>query len=318
MVEKRHVLVVGGFDGVHRGHQRLFAEARRIANQIDGEVTALSFRTSPLTRLRPDEVPPVIQRLDQRVAALLDAGADEVEWLDPTEELLSQSADAFIEGVWERYHPVAFVEGVNFRFGKARGGDVQQLTAMGQRLGFSVKIVDLIHIPLRDKTIAPLSSSLIRWLITEGRVADVGLCLGRPFALLGEVIHGEQRGRTLGYPTINLDVREQMLPTDGVYAGRILVEDHAWPAAISIGVKPTFAGIQRVCEAHLLGFQGDLYGRLIEVALHRWIRDQQRFPTIDHLKSQLDRDMAIIRELDRCGQLDPIVHVTNPTAEVPV
>jgi len=136
-----------------------------------------------------------------------------------------------------------------------------------------------------------VSSSIIRWLIAYGRVHDARTCLGRPFELSGEVIKGFQRGRTIGVPTANLDCADLVVPAEGVYAGDCRVESKIYPAAVSIGATPTFDKRQFQVEVHLVGYSGDLYGQRLEVRLLSWLRDQAKFPAIDALKRQLDRDI---------------------------
>jgi riboflavin kinase/FMN adenylyltransferase len=145
----------------------------------------------------------------------------------------------------------------------------------------------------------------VRWLLSCGRVVDARLCLGRPHLLKGTVVVGERRGRNLGYPTVNLETAAQLLPADGVYAGHTEVDGRRFAAAISIGAKPTFDGSRRTCEAYLLEFEGNLYGRTLEIACSRWLRDQYRFPSIEALRAQLDHDVAETRRLDAMDLLDP-------------
>ena len=152
-------------------------------------------------------------------------------------------------------------------------------------------IVEAVSVPLLGLQIVQVSSSLIRWLLSHGRVRDAAICLGRPYVLEGPVIKGQQRGRTIGVPTANLQCADQLIPADGVYAGRVMVEAIVYPAAVSIGTMPTFGDNQRQIEAHLIGFDGDLYDRTIRVELVDWIRDQRKFGDIDGLKTQLTKDL---------------------------
>jgi riboflavin kinase/FMN adenylyltransferase len=140
-------------------------------------------------------------------------------------------------------------------------------------------------------SVVDVSSSLIRWLIAYGRVRDAAICLGRPYALTGEVIHGNHRGRTIGVPTANLKCEDVLIPADGVYAGRCTIDGKPHAAAVSIGTNPTFRDRQRSVEAHLIGFSGDLYGRTIRVELLDWLRDQWKYNGVEPLKKQLSRDL---------------------------
>lgn len=299
------VMVIGNFDGVHRGHLALFGQARRLADDYDGRVVAVTFTSHPIAVLRPDQAPHQVMHRDQRETALRDAGADDICWLEPTREILSLSPRSFIERMVEQYQPMAAVEGQNFHFGHKRQGDSKLLRELGKAMGFDVMVADLVRVALADKTIVRVSSTLVRWLLGNGRMGDVTRCMGRAWRIKGHVVAGEQRGRTLGAPTANLDVRPQMLPADGVYAGRATIDDREHLVAVSVGTKPTFGGDQRVCEAFVLDHDADLYGKALSVSMIRYLRDQWRFADADALRRQIDRDVKTIRQHEAAGLLDP-------------
>lgn len=289
------VIAIGNFDGMHVGHRRIVQRAAELARQAGAKTVAMTFYPSPASVLRPGLEPPRLMDRDQRMAALREAGAEEVVVLEPTPDVLGLTAEEFVAQVVERYRPVAWVEGEDFRFGHNRAGDARLLQELGGRTGFAVHVLEKVQVSLSDQFLAPVSSSLIRWLLARGRVADAARCLGQPFSISGKVIAGEKRGRAIGVPTANLDpasAQGRAMPADGVYSGRVTTHLGAdYAAAISIGVKPTFGQHQRIIEAHLLGFQGDLYGQVIEIAFDRWVRDQQPFPNAGALKSQIARDI---------------------------
>jgi riboflavin kinase/FMN adenylyltransferase len=166
-----------------------------------------------------------------------------------------------------------------------------------------------VSVPLLDLQMVEVSSSLIRWLTAHGRVRDAAICLGRSYALRGEVIMGHQRGRTIGVPTANLRVADQLVPIDGVYAGRSTIDGNTYAAAVSIGTMPTFGENDRQVEAHLIGFDGDLYGRVIEVELVDWVREQWKFSGLEALKSQLRRDITYAAECAKGNSCQPIVKI---------
>ncbi len=305
MSQAPSVVTIGNFDGVHRGHQALLTTAREMAKPRDAEVRAVTFTQHPISVLRPDESPAMLMHPSQREAALRDAGADAVEWIEPSREILGLVPQQFVQWLVETYSPTGMVEGPNFRFGRNRAGGPQELEKLGLEFGFEVRIIQSQVVALRDKTLAPVSSSLVRWLLQRGRVADAQLCLGRPFTMQGTVVVGERRGRTIGFPTVNLDIDGQMMPADGVYGGIARFDGRRLPAAVSIGPKPTFRGRQRVCEAHLIDFDGNLYGRSLELVCCRWLRDQYRFPDAAALTAQLRHDIDEVIALDRRGLLNP-------------
>lgn len=294
------IITIGNFDGVHLGHQAILRAARRLADAHSARVLAITFDPFPVAVLRPENAPPRVMSIDQRIAALKQAGADEVEVLNPTPKVLQQDATRFIGQLVEAHRAVGFVEGEDFRFGHKRGGDMAMLAEMGRQQGFVVEALPRVEARLSDQNVAPVSSSLVRWLVGRGRVEDAATCMGRAYELVGEVVKGEQRGRTIGVPTINLDpdcYADLIAPMDGVYAGTACIDADAaaYPAAISVGVKPTFGHDRLTIEAHLVGYQSDapdaLYGKTIRLGFARWLRDQYPFPGIDALKQQLQRDI---------------------------
>jgi riboflavin kinase/FMN adenylyltransferase len=293
------VITVGNFDGVHVGHRAILARAAEFARARQVPVKAVTFEPHPAAVLRPGHEPPRLSAADEKSQLLRGAGADEVVVLRPDAALLALSPLEFIGRLAAEHRPLAFVEGVDFRFGKARAGDVAMLDAFGRAQGFDTVIVPDAEVALSDHTLVAVSSSLIRWLLRHGRVADAARCLARAFALRGPVVKGDQRGRTIGVPTANLDpasFSRSAIPGDGVYAGDAqLPGGRTVPAAISVGLKPTFRHAARTVEAHLLGFTGDLYGQPITLRFHRWLRDQQPFPSLDALKAQLARDIAMCK-----------------------
>jgi riboflavin kinase / FMN adenylyltransferase len=311
---------IGNFDGVHVGHRAILARARVLAGELDASVTVMTFDPPPAKVLRPGSESPKLMDIDERVAALREAGAAEVLVVAPTRELLGLTAEDFLHHFVTEHNVVGFAEGADFRFGKGRGGDVKVLRSVGDQMGFRTAVVEPVRVALSDLLIAPVSSSLVRWLLAHGRVADAARVLGKPYALSTTVVKGEQRGRTIGVPTANLDreaLADRVLPADGVYAGWVELDDGSiHPAAVSIGFKPTFGQVHRTIEAHLPGFAGDLYDRRITIRFVRWLRDQQPFPGVETLKAQLGRDIAQTRRWHALGLLDEAA-AAAPTAPAP-
>lgn len=205
----------------------------------------------------------------------------------------------------DRYVPRAIVEGADFRFGRGRTGDVSLLESLGRRKGFQVAAVEPVTVALTDLTVVTASSTITRWLLLHGRVADAACVLGRHYAIRGVVERGDRRGRTIGYPTANI-ASPCLAPGNGVYAGvATLPDSRVFPAAVSVGSKPTFPGADLAVEAFLLDAPRDgpriaglpEYGWRIDLTFHSWIRDQVRFADVDSLVAQLDRDCARARLL---------------------
>lgn len=295
------VITIGTFDGVHIGHRAILAETRRLAAVYDAKIVVLAFDPHPASVLRPQHEPPRLSTPDEKCVALHQAGADEVVLIEPSPHVLAQGAEDFVRSLVDRRRMKAIAEGENFRFGKGRQGDIAMLRRLGAQFGFEVAKVPAARVTLHDQWSVSVSSSLVRWLLTHGRVADAACCLGRGYGLTGSVVVGAKRGRTIGVPTANLDplsVPNIMMPADGVYGGTVIVAGgRCYAAAISIGVKPTFADRGRVVEAHLIDFDGDLYGANIRVEPQRWLRGQHRFASAESLRAQLQRDIARTREL---------------------
>ncbi|MGD9690940.1 MAG: riboflavin kinase [Phycisphaerales bacterium] len=337
----RSVISIGSFDGVHVGHAALIARARAIARERAAahpgtRVLALAFDPHPLSvLLGVASAPARLTSFDERRRLLLACGADDVLRLEPTPDRLGQSAEAFIEQLAAEHQPIAIVEGEDFRFGRARSGDPAVLASLGSRLGFETVIVPAVEVALSDHSVVKASSTLCRWLLAHGRVDDAARLLGnppRPFRLAGEVVPGDRRGRSIGFPTANIRT-ELMLPADGVYAALARLPDgRNFPAAINIGERPTFAGLARTLEAHVILSAAPLthpagspaawtpipglpeYGWTIELDLLAWLRDQHRFAGIDALRAQLVRDCARAATIAHLHPDPPnVLHPSTPS-----
>lgn len=291
------VVSVGNFDGVHRGHEQILATARALRERSSAPAVAVvTFEPHPMTVLRPEAVPPRLTPASLKKELLAARGVDLLVTLPPAPVVLDLSAERFWELLRDEVGPSHLVEGRSFNFGKGRKGGVEQLRTWSAGTGVTLHVIDPVSVALLDFTIVPVSSSTVRWLLFNGRVRDAAICLGRPFALEGPVIKGHQRGRKLGMPTANLDCREQLVPADGVYAGRASIDGRTFAAAVSIGTTPTFGEHDRQVEAHLEGFAGDLYGRRLRVELLDWVREQRKFGGVEALKVQMTKDLSTVRQ----------------------
>ncbi len=294
-------VVIGNFDGVHCGHRHLFETARRIEPRAT--LVAVTFEPLPASVLRPDVPMGRLTPSAERAELLRSTcGVEEiVEW-EPTPEVLGLSPEGFIARL-RATHPFALVvEGSDFRFGKGRSGDLTTLRLLGERHGFSVTEASPRLVTLSDGTTTEARSSIARGLLAEGRVTDAAAIFGRAYSVTCPTVRGDQRGRTIGWPTMNIDARGRILPADGVYAGRASLCDGTRAiAAISIGTKPTFGESPRTCEATLLASDGaalplaeNLYGRTLRLEFSAFIRPQARFDGLPALLAQMERDRAAI------------------------
>ncbi|MCH2140671.1 MAG: riboflavin biosynthesis protein RibF [Phycisphaerales bacterium] len=289
-------LTIGNFDGVHLGHRSLINVAReRVGSQ--GTVLALTFDPPPAVVLGHADNMDRLATLDRRRTLLKEAGVDEVIICQVDEDWLGQSPSSFLEHVVLPHRPDVVIEGPDFRFGKARSGDIDTLSVFGEAHGFEVCVVPPVTAPLSDLQSAQVSSSLIRWLLKRGRLTDAQRLLGYRWRIEGEVVAGSQRGREIGCPTANLDHGDLVLPADGVYAGVARCEAGTFSAAVSIGCKPTFEQSPRVLEAHLIGWDGslDVYGWDLEIEFVTWLRDQARYASVRELMVQIERDLDAVR-----------------------
>jgi riboflavin kinase/FMN adenylyltransferase len=284
---------IGNFDGVHVGHarivERLVAEARR----LQGPAVVFTFDPSPAQILRPDRAPPPLTWLDRKVQLLTALGVDAVIAYPTNEAFLRQEPRQFFDQVVrDALDAKAMVEGPNFFFGHDRHGNVDLLGRYGAEVGMTMEVVPPVVIDGQM-----VSSSRIRALIRQGQVELARRMLTEPHRIHGIVVHGAGRGSKLGFPTANLGNVDTLLPSEGIYAGRAVVEGKFWPAAISLGPNPTFGEGALKIEVHLIDYHGDLYDRDLEVDFLARLRDIVRFPSIDTLLAQMDQDLDHTRAI---------------------
>lgn len=308
------VVTVGNFDGVHRGHQAVLGRVAADARAAGAAAVAITFDPHPLAVLRPEHAPAPLQGLDRRLDLMATTGLDAVLVMEFTLELAGWSPERFVADVLAgALHARAVVVGRDMRFGHRNSGDVGTLRELGARYGYDVDLVeDLGGTDEAHPSGRRWSSTWVRELLAAGDVAGAAEVLGRPHEAVGTVVHGDHRGRELGYPTANLSPdADGMAPADGVYAGRLTVlprpgeagavdggDDGPWPAAISIGTNPTFDGADRRVEAYVLDRDDlDLYGRRVRLEYVARLRPTLRFDGIDSLVTQMRDDVDRAREL---------------------
>jgi riboflavin kinase/FMN adenylyltransferase len=286
-------LAIGNFDGVHRGHARLIARLRALAESAGAPALALTFDPHPVALLRPDLAPVPLLWVERKVELLKEAGATEVGIFRTGPWLLGLTAREFFDRVIVgQFGARGMVEGPNFGFGRDRLGDSRLLADWCEGAGMAFEVAEPTE---SDGRI--LSSSRIRAALTEGELDEANLMLGRPYRMRGIVTHGAARGAGLGFPTANLDGVDTVIPADGVYAAHAFIDGRgpAITAAVHIGPNSTFGEQIRKVEAHLIDFSGDLYDRTVELdVLHR-IRGTRRFEGIDDLLAQIRQDVEQAR-----------------------
>jgi len=286
-IAKPTVLTLGVFDGLHLGHQAIMEKVIERAAAVNAEATAITFDPHPRAVLHPESAPPLLQTLDQRLANLEVLGIDQAIVVKFDREFASQPAEEFLHNVVrDRLHAKEVYLGKGFAFGKGRGGNIELLRRMSVQLGFVADEVDEVR--LRGMRI---SSSRIRELLAAGRVNLARRMLGRPYGVEGIVIRGDQRGRTIGFPTANLKPHNRVIPKFGVYATAALVEGVWRRSVTNIGVRPTFeSAAAPSIETYIFDFDLDIYGDALRVRFLHRIRDERKFSGIDELVAQIRRD----------------------------
>lgn len=291
------VATIGNFDGVHLGHCTVFRRLSMRGRELGLPATVITFEPQPMEYFAPDAAPARLTRLREKLNAIRDNGIERVMLLEFGPKLAAMDARTFvqrllIEGLGVRF---LFV-GDDFRFGNARAGDFALLQSMGHEAagsgcGFAVE--DLHTITHGEERI---SSTRIREALARGDLEQARHLLGRPYALEGRVVHGEKRGRTIGFPTANIDLHRRVSPVHGVYAVRVRgLGPDAWPGVANIGTRPTVDGLCARLEVHLFGFDQKIYGRHLEVELALKLRDEKKFESFDALKNQIQRDAEAAR-----------------------
>lgn len=287
-------VAIGAFDGVHRGHQAVIASARAAAARLGAPLAVVSFDPHPRRWFQPDAAPFRLMTPDQMADALGALGVDLLYLLPFDAEMAAMSDAQFAEQVLSQGLGVRHASvGFDFTFGKGRTGSPEALRAYGERLGFTVSVADRLD----DADGLKLSSSAVREALKAGDMPRARAILGRPFAIQGEVVHGDKRGRTIGVPTANVALGDYMRPAYGVYATRTRLPDGRLVDGVAnLGVRPMFLTETPLLEVWLFDFAEDLYGQVIETELVAFLRGEMRFDGLDALKVQIDADAEASRE----------------------
>ncbi|HWP00247.1 MAG TPA: bifunctional riboflavin kinase/FAD synthetase [Methylococcus sp.] len=287
------VATIGNFDGVHRGHQQLLVDLAREGRDRGLPVTVILFEPQPREFFFPERSPARLTLLPEKLVRLASLPVDWVLVLRFDARLAELAPEEFIRRILvERLHVRHLIVGDDFRFGRNRTGDTELLRRTGKRLGFSVSATASVTRQGRR-----ISSTWIREALSAGDLATASELLGRPYSVCGRVVHGDKRGRHLGFPTANIALRRKNIPVQGVFAVTMSgIATHALPGVANVGTRPTIdGGSQAVLETHLFDFANDLYGRRVEVTFHRKLRDERRFATLQELREQIGRDVVAAR-----------------------
>lgn len=287
----RPVAALGNFDGVHRGHQKILERVCRQAAGCGGTPVVVTFDPHPPRVVRPDKAPPLLMTLNQKLDAFAEAGIQGTALVEFTADMARWEPETFVDTVLVEWLGVSEVwVGANFLFGRDRLGTFTLLKALGEDRGFRAEKIEPVR--FRDFVV---SSTRIRHLVAEGRVDEAGALLGRHYALDGVVVRGDGRGRQLGYPTANLETRNEQLPAWGIYATIAVIDGISHPAVTSVGIRPTIGDNRLMVETHLLDASLDLYGRPMRVAFVRRLREERAFPSLEALAAAIGDDCQAAR-----------------------
>lgn len=281
------VLTLGVFDGLHLGHQRIMQTVVERAKAISAVPTVITFDPHPRAVLHPESAPPLLQTLDQRLAAFEFLGIEQTIVIRFDKEFAETDAEVFLrDTVFERLQAKEVHLGKGFFFGKNRGGNIELLRKMSQELGFFADEVPEVR--LRGRRI---SSSKIREFLAEGKINLARRMLGRPYGVEGQIIHGFRRGHTIGFPTANLHPNNRVIPKYGVYATATLIEGKWRRSITNVGIRPTFEDSKNPSiESYIFDFDGDLYGDVLRVRFLHRIREEKKFNGIEELRAQIEKD----------------------------
>lgn len=281
-------MALGSFDGIHVGHQSLIKRVIQLAKENNGTSVVFTFGNHPMSVLAPDKVPPQIEDSASRIAVLEKMGVDVLLELPFTPEMAKETPEQFLEFLKEKIAPKYVVVGPNFSFGYRGEGTPKYLADNSEKFGFVTEISPIVTIG--DEIV---SSTTIRKFITQGDLVEANKFLGRAFSYGGCVMHGDERGRLLGFPTANLDIDDTrvMLPY-GAYVVKVYVGENIYGGIANVGNNPTFEGCNSRLEIHILNFSGDIYSQFIRIEFLDKIRDEQKFSSVDELVKQLNRDKA--------------------------
>jgi len=288
------VIALGNFDGFHRGHQAVVGRAVALARAQGRPAIVATFDPHPMRLFRPDAPFFRLTTLDQRERLFGAAGADAMLVFHFTPDLAARSAEAFVAMLVDDFGAGGVVTGEDFTFGRGRSGDVATLRGLGAPRGLAVEAVP----PVLDAQGEVISSSRIREALMAGDCATATDLLTRPFAIEGEVIHGDKRGRTIGFPTANMEMGHYLRPAYGIYAVRARLPDgRVIGGAANLGIRPTFDPPRELLETFLLDFSGSLYGQTLEVALIQRLRAEEKFDSLPALVTQMERDVTRARAI---------------------
>ena len=289
----KSVITLGNFDGIHLGHQELVRMVIRRAAEIEGQSMVVTFRPHPLKVLAPEKCPPLISIYEEKIQIFEKLGIDVLVKIPFSLRFAEMTPREFVKDILcDLLGAKDIFVGYNYKFGRGREGTTQTLKQMGKEYGFIVHEVEQISL---DGEV--ISSTKIRQFLKAGDVEHAAKLLGRPYAIAGIVIRGDSRGKTLGFPTANIASKHAIIPSDGVYAVKLLAREKCLSGVVNIGIRPTFDTRSLAIEVHVFDFNEDLYGEEITLYFIRKIREERKFDTAEALIGQIKKDISTARDI---------------------
>ena len=294
-IKSRHrgcVITIGNFDGVHLGHQLIISQLREAAAETGLPAVVVTFEPHPQEFFSPEDAPARLMRLREKIEYLGPLGVDRLLCLNFDQRLASLSAEEFIcQVLLEKLDARHLVIGEDFRFGRDRRGDVSLLREFSRNHSFKIEIARTCEFERRR-----ISSTWVREVLAKGDMKTARQLLGRPYAMSGRVVHGDKRGRELGYPTLNIKLHRRVSPVTGIFVSMVYgLQEEGLPSVTSIGTRPVFSGEELLLETHLLDFDREVYGSHVTVALLEKLRAEQMFENIEFLRTQMENDIVDAR-----------------------
>ena len=287
-------VALGSFDGLHYGHLSLVRKTVELAREKNGKSMVFTYKNHPKTIIKPDSVPKIIMDLDTKLEYLEEENVDIVILRSFTKEFMSMEAEDFIKLLCEDYNVKGIVVGFNFRFGHKNLGDVELLKKLQDKYGYKLYIIDQYNYESEV-----ISSTRIRKSLVEGNVSKATEMLSKPYLIKGKVIHGKKLGRTIGFPTANLEFSDKMvIPKKGVYYTNVIYGDEKFKGLTSVGNNPTVNGTELTIETFILNFDKMIYGEEIKVYFVERIRDEVKFDSLDEMVNQIKKDEEFIKNRD--------------------
>ena len=295
---KASVVTLGNFDGVHLGHGKILKSVVKRARAAGANSIVYTFEPHPLKVIAPKKSPPLITTLERKIEEISRVKPDYLVLANFTKEFAATHPKEFAEKALKKTLRAKEVRvGHDFSFGKQKLGTAESLKKLGSALGFKVFVM-----PARKKDGSIVSSSRIRTLVKNGEVFEANRLLGYPFSLTGRVVKGRSVGKKLGFPTANIKTCNELLPCNGVYAACVVVGKKHLPAAVNIGIAPTFKRRKTVIEAHILGFKGSIYGRIVRIDFMKMLRPEERFKNPEELSRRIKKDVKAAGRILKSGR----------------